>query len=141
MTQASADSHRSRRSFSASLVDIGSTLSQIVRTRFSLLAVEIAEEKARLPLLLGLALGAMICLALGAAVLSGWVLLFFWDTHRLEAFAFLGLGYVLVGIGLVCWLRYAVAHHPIPFETTINELEKDAAWLQSLSHSLDEENA
>ena len=113
------------------------TMVDVVRTRFSLLALEIAEEKARLPLLLGLAVGALVCFALGMVVLSGWVLLLFWDTHRLAAFLVMGLVYLGLGAGLAFGLKRSLSGPSFPFEATLAELEKDAAWLRSLGKSME----
>lgn len=113
------------------------TVIDVVRTRFSLLALEIAEEKARIPKLLGLALGAMISVVLGLLVLSAWVLVYFWDTHRLAAFLMMGFSYLGLGIILALSLKRSLSGPSLPFEATLAELEKDAAWLRSLGKSME----
>jgi uncharacterized membrane protein YqjE len=112
-----------------SLVRLSEAALALLRSRGELAAIEYAEERERLKrsaLTLAVAL-LMLAFALGGAGM--WVVVYFWDTGRLTAIAFVTLVYAVLAV--VLW-RVDVAQseaEPAPFAGTLAEFEKDRAWL------------
>ena len=117
-------------SISAAVGRIGSTVLAMARTRLELAAVELQEETQRLFGYLAWALAAAV-LALGALVLAVlFVLVLFWDTHRLEAVGGMTLLFALGSLIAVTKLRAGLAARPPFLPATLGELRKDAAALK-----------
>jgi uncharacterized membrane protein YqjE len=113
-----------------SVKHLASSLLAAAQTRLEILATEIDEERARLEQMLIVALGAVFCLGMGVVLSVGFVVVYFWDTHRLAAVgglaaAFLGVGAVL---GLI--LRDKAKSRPKLFAVTRGELAKDRELLR-----------
>lgn len=125
------DSHQTPASLSHSLKNLSATLLGIFHTRLSLFGLELAQEKSRLISLLLLVSGALLFIALGILVFSLAAVVLFWDSHPVVALVVLGSIYLVLGL-LLCWqLRSHLAQFTIPFESTLQELEQDKAWLTS----------
>ena len=82
-TQGSARGQRgglfeSLRAFATTLVSVG-------RTRLELLSLDIEEERVWLSSMLLWTLGAMFCAALSIVLILLFIVVVFWDTHRLLA--------------------------------------------------------
>lgn len=107
---------------------IGSTVLAMARTRLELAAVELQEETQRLFGYLAWALAAAV-LALGALVLAVlFVLVLFWDTHRLLAVGGMTVLFAL-GCGFaVMKLRGGLASRPPLLGATLAELRKDVEF-------------
>jgi uncharacterized membrane protein YqjE len=111
---------------------IGATALMAAQNRGELLLVELREEETRLiELLIWVAavgfLGAMFVLTLTAAI----ILLFpeHWRVYAAMGFsAFYLLGTVLALLNLKAILKSAKA----PFPSSLDEIRKDRAWLESL---------
>jgi uncharacterized membrane protein YqjE len=101
----------------------------LVESRVELASVEYAEERRRVTTVLALAIAGALCLVFALAGVAAFVVVLFWDTHRLWAIA--GVTVVFVLAGAIALLRgfgqYKDAPHP--FAATLAELEKDRAWL------------
>ncbi|MEH6435258.1 phage holin family protein [Massilia sp. DD77] len=112
-------------SISAAVGRIGTTVLAMARTRLELAAVELQEETQRLFGYLAWALAAAV-LALGALALAVlFVLVLFWDTHRLLAVGGMTLLFAL-GCGFaVMKLRGGLAARPPLLGATLAELRKD----------------
>ena len=115
-------------SISAAGGRIGSTVLAMARTRLELAAVELQEETQRLFGYLAWALAAAV-LALGALVLAVlFVLVLFWDTHRLLAVGGMTVLFAL-GCGFaVMKLRTGLASRPPLLGATLAELRKDVEF-------------
>lgn len=101
------------------------TFLSILRTRFELFALEAAEQKANVLVLLGLAFGALIFLALALLVFTATVAVYFWPTEdRYVALAILAGVYLLIGAGLVLAARSRL-NGSTPFAATLDELRRD----------------
>jgi uncharacterized membrane protein YqjE len=107
---------------------IGATVLAMARTRLELATVELQEETQRLFGYLGLALVAAV-LGAGALVLAVlFILVLFWDSHRL-----LAVGGMTALFALGCWiavarLRGALAARPPMLAATLAELRKDVEF-------------
>ena len=109
----------------ASARALGATLLDILGTRAELALVELREEgerRKRIVMLLGIA----VLFLLPALVLAAlFVVVLFWDTHRLAAVG--GMTLLYFGIAGFALLRAAARAReaPPPFEATLRELAAD----------------
>lgn len=102
----------------------------ILRTRLSLLGVEVREEQQRIFLLLVLAAASLLFFAMGLIMASFLVVVAFWDTdYRLLAIACLGGVYWIVALLIALWLRARARIEPVLFAASLAELTKDEAEL------------
>lgn len=113
---------------SAAIGRIGATVLAMARTRLELATVELQEETQRLFGYLGLALAAAF-LAAGAVTLSVlFVLVLFWDTHRLLAVGGLAILFALGCAIVAMQLRSKLAARPPLLGATLAELRKDVEF-------------
>jgi uncharacterized membrane protein YqjE len=114
----------------AALVRLGAAGIDFSRTRIELATLEFTEERerttTRLVLVAATALGFAFAL-LGA---SAFVVVWFWDTHRLLALGVVTLVYVLIGVFALMRMQAFQRSAPKPFATTLAELERDRDWLR-----------
>ncbi|HZH57123.1 phage holin family protein [Yanghanlia caeni] len=105
---------------------LAASLVSILRTRFELFALEAAEQKSRLFVLVGLAAGAAVCLVLALLVFTVTVAVYFWPTEdRYVALGILAFVYFAIGIGLLVAIRSRLVNGPQPFAATLDELRRD----------------
>ena len=76
------------------------------------------------------ALGAVFCLAMGIVLSTFFIVVLFWDTHRLAAVGLLAGGFLAAGIALGLILRDKAKSRPKLFSATRGELAKDQAALR-----------
>lgn len=115
---------RSLRSLLASLL-------LVARTRGELLQVELEEEKQRVAGIAAFAVAAAVFLALSVVVLTFFLMLLFWDTHRVMAAGLIAAAYALIGIGCALGARNRASVKSKLFAASLAELGKDSARLQS----------
>jgi uncharacterized membrane protein YqjE len=108
-----------------SLKGLGETLAEIASTRAELFAVELQEESQRLQRMIVFAALAAVFLAAALLLVAGFVVLLFWDTHRVAASAGVTILYAGVGAWAAMRLRALVRNRPPPFEATLEELRRD----------------
>jgi uncharacterized membrane protein YqjE len=107
---------------------MGKTLNEMARVRGALFAVELREEvEKRKRMLLLAALGAAL-LHTAFLLLTAFVALLFWDTHRIAAVGAMAALYLACGIVALIRLR-ANAASADPFAGTLGELRRDLAAL------------
>jgi len=113
----------------ASLRSLGSALLDAIGTRAELALTELREEgeRRREMLVLGLVGGLFLALALLLAAL--FVVLLFWDAHRLAALGGVTLLYSGVAAWALALLRAKQRASPAPFEATLRELAADRELL------------
>jgi uncharacterized membrane protein YqjE len=109
---------------------IGATLSDIVRVRGELFAVELREDIERRKHLLVLAIAGVALIHMAFILLTLFVTVFFWETHRLAAIAVMAALYLACGAFAFIRLRSAAAASPAPFAATLRELDQDLAGLR-----------
>lgn len=110
---------------------MGATLGEAARVRGALLGIEIREELERRKHMLVLATLAVAFLHMAFLLLSLFVAVVFWDTHRVEAIGLMATLYLVFGAAALFRLRLAVATSPAPFAATLGELDRDLADLRS----------
>jgi uncharacterized membrane protein YqjE len=102
----------------------------LVRTRAELVSVELAEERDRLVRRLAFLLGGVLLLAFAALYAGAFVIVLFWDSHRLLAIAGVTLVLAVVAVLLLGQARSMGRDAPAPFAASLAELDKDYQWLQ-----------
>jgi uncharacterized membrane protein YqjE len=113
-----------------SIKDLAQSLLGAARTRLEILATEIEEERLRLEQMLLVALGAVFCVGMGVVLSVFFVVVLFWDTHRLAAVGALAAGFLAVGVVLGLILRDRARSRPKLFAATRDELAKDQTILR-----------
>lgn len=118
------DDVKSRGLFS-SLRHLLATLIGTARTRLALLQVELEEEKLRLAGIAVLAVAAAVFIALAIVVFTFFLILLFWDTHRVLATGLIAAGYLLIGIGCAMAARQRAAVKSKLFAASLAQLDAD----------------
>ena len=113
-----------------SIRNLASTLLGAAHTRLEIFSTEIEEERLRLEQLLLVTLAAAICLGMGLLLCVAFVIIYFWDTHRLLAVGVLAAAFLAIAVVLGAVLRAKVKARPKPFAVTRGELSKDSAMLK-----------
>lgn len=117
-------------SITAAVRRIGANVLDLARTRLELAAIELQEGAQRLFGYLAWAVAAAVLglFALGLVIL--FVLVLFWDTHRLAAVGGMAVLFILGTLFAVMKLRAGLAARPPMLPATLAELRKDAAALK-----------
>ena len=108
-----------------SLRSLGATLLELLAARAELAVVELREEGERRKTIAELAAVGGVFLALGLLLATLFVLVLFWDTHRLAAVAAMTVLYLGIAAGAFARMRYLSATAPPPFEATLREFAAD----------------
>lgn len=109
---------------------IGATLLAMARTRLALAAVEAQEEVQRV---LGFAAWTLFAAFLGAGafmLVALFVIVLFWDTHRLLAIGGMAGLFALAAALILARVRAAFAARPPMMAATLAELNKDIAFIK-----------
>lgn len=115
----------------ASLQRLLATVVEIAQIRLDLLGTEIELEKRRFFAGLFWAALALLMLAVGLALLCGFVILLFGEGYRLTAVGLLALLFLGAGGLFLATARKRLCNRTNLFGTSIAELERDRAGLQS----------
>lgn len=106
-----------------------STLTSIVSTRLELLANELQEERLHLMQMLLFAALALFCLGLGVLLLTAFVVVLFWDDHRLAVLGMLSVFFFALGTLMAMLLRGRMQAKSKLFSASLAELFKDREQL------------
>jgi uncharacterized membrane protein YqjE len=112
-----------------SLKRLASTLTSIVSTRLELLASELQEERLWLTQMSLYALFAIFCFGMGLLLLTIFVVVLFWDDHRLAVLGGLCILFIVLGALMANILRVKARSRPKLFTVSIAELSKDREQL------------
>jgi uncharacterized membrane protein YqjE len=115
----------------ASLRRLGATTVELLRTRVELIATEIDEERDRITRLLVLSAIAGFLLALGIVMLTFFIIILAWDTHRILATAILTVTYLGAGVLAALKARAAAKEATKLFSASLAQLTKDRDALTS----------
>ena len=115
--------------FSDAAVRVADSALALMRTRAELAAVEFAEERERLKRSAMMLAGAVFMLSFTLLGIAAWIVVYYWDTNRLEAIAAVTLGFAAIGAGLLWGNTVRNREAPAPFSATLAEFEKDRAYL------------
>lgn len=117
-----------------SLRRLFATALELAQVRLDLVSTEVELEKRRI--FDGLLWGAVavVVLTLGLALACLFVLLIFWDSHRLLATGFLASIFLAGGILLLLRARMQLRSSAGMFSLSVLELERDLSQLKSSNH-------
>ncbi|MBK9160400.1 MAG: phage holin family protein [Nitrosomonadales bacterium] len=115
----------------ASARQLLSTLVSIASTRLELLANEWQEERLRLSQMLLLALLALFCFGVGALLLTLFIVLLFWDEHRLVVTAVMSVLFITAGTLIGALLHRMLQEKSRLFSVSLAELAKDREHLDA----------
>jgi len=104
---------------------LAATLTSIVSTRLELLANELQEERLRLTQMLLFALFALFCFGMGLLLLSVFIVVLFWDDHRLAALGALSVIFFVSGSLAALLLRGKAQEKSKLFSASLAELADD----------------
>jgi len=113
---------------------IATTLVAMARTRLALAAVEAQEETQRV---LGYAAWTLLAAFLGAGALmlvALFVIVLFWDSHRLLAIGAMAGVFALAAAAILLRVRAHLAARPRMMAATLAELDKDLAFIKGAPH-------
>ena len=108
-----------------------STLTSIVSTRLELLANELQEERLHLTQMLVLALFTLFCFGIGVLLLTAFIVVLFWDEHRLAALGTLSVVFLALGVLTAMLLRSKMEAKSKLFSVSLAELAKDREQLST----------
>ena len=110
-----------------------STLTTLVSTRLELLANELQEERLRLTQMLLFTLFALFCFGMFLLLLTVFIVVLFWDDHRLAVLGVLSVIFFASGSLAVVLLRGKAQEKSKLFSASLAELAKDREQL-GISH-------
>ena len=118
----------------ASLRRLSATVIELAQVRIDLLSTELELEKRRI--FDGLLWGAfaVVVLGVGLVLACGFVMLLFWDTHRLVTAGVLASAFLGSGILLAVMARRRLRSLDGMFRLSLNELEQDITELRSTNN-------
>ncbi|HEU0234540.1 MAG TPA: phage holin family protein [Gallionella sp.] len=108
-----------------------STLTSIASTRLELLANELQEERLRLTQMLIFTLFALFCFGIGILLLTAFIVVLFWDDHRLAVLGAMSALFFALGALMVMLLRSKAQAKSRLFSTSLAELSKDREQLEN----------
>lgn len=108
-----------------------STLTSIASTRLELLANELQEERLRLTQMLLFTLLALFCFGVGILLLTAFIVVLFWDDHRLAVLGALSAIFLALGMLMTMLLRSKAQAKSGLFSASLAELAKDRARLET----------
>ncbi len=108
-----------------------STLTSIASTRLELLANELQEERLHLTQMLLFALFALFCFGIGILLLTVFIVVLFWDDHRLAALGALSALFFALGTLMAVLLRSKAQAKSRLFSVSLAELAKDREQLKT----------
>jgi uncharacterized membrane protein YqjE len=117
----------------ASLQRLLASSAEVLRTRVEILSTELEEEGVRVRELFLLEQVSLFFLGLGLLLVTLFVVLAFWETHRLPVLAGFAVLYLAIGTTTVLVMRHKLRTRPRLFSATLSELGKDRVRLTSRS--------
>ncbi|MBI1965240.1 MAG: phage holin family protein [Betaproteobacteria bacterium] len=114
-----------------SLRNLLATLVALLQTRLDLLATELEEERLRIGQALLWGCIALAFLVLGVVMLTFFLVVLFWDTHRVLVSGLLAFIYLAAGVTAVLVARDRLRARSKLFSDSLAELAKDREQLTS----------
>lgn len=112
-----------------SLRRLAATLIALLQTRLELLATELEEERVRLVQVLLWGCIALASLLLGVVMLTLFVVVLFWDAHRVLVSGLLALTFIAIGLAAVAVARSRARARSRLFSASLAELANDREQL------------
>jgi uncharacterized membrane protein YqjE len=128
---AQSNSQHSAEGLLGSLKSITALAVAIAHNRLNLLSTDLEIAREQTVSVLMMVLVALFCLCFGALLLALFVVVIFWDTHRLIALGSMTGLFILIGV--ICFWRVikALKAMPATFEASLAELAKDYKALKA----------
>lgn len=104
-------------------------LLEVAQTRVEIVATEFEEERERLRELVVYGFLTLFFFGFGLALLTLFLILAFWDSHRLFVVGGFALAYLAAGVVALAVLRAKSRSRPRLFAATVSELKKDREQL------------
>lgn len=114
----------------ATIRALARSLLAVLQTRLELLATEFDEERERLAEFAVLAAIAAVCFSFAAFLVVLFIVVLFWDSHRLTAVGALAAGFAGAGAFVLNAIRRRAAERPALFSASLDELRKDQDTLR-----------
>ncbi|MDP1660094.1 MAG: phage holin family protein [Methylotenera sp.] len=114
-----------------SIKNMAATLVAVVHTRLDILSTDLEEGRERLMSLLVMAFVSLFCLCVGVVLLAIFIVVAFWDTHRLLVLGLLTSIFLVAGAVLCGLAIRALKAMPRVFQASLDELSKDKQHLDS----------
>lgn len=108
-----------------------STLTSIVSTRLELLANELQEERLHLTQMLLFVLFALFCFGMGLLLLTVFIVVVFWDDHRVAVLGVLCTLFFALGAVMTLLVRSKMRVKSKLFSASLAELAKDRQHLNA----------
>jgi uncharacterized membrane protein YqjE len=109
---------------------LASTLICIVSTRLELLANELQEERLHLSKMLLYSLSALFFFGVGILLLTVFIVVLFWDEHRLVVLGGLSFAFIVLAMLMALSVRNMAKSKSKLFSASIVELAKDHEQLE-----------
>ena len=106
-----------------------STLASVASTRLELLANELQEERLYLTQMLFFTLVALFCFGMGLLLFTVFIVVLFWDDHRLAVLGVLCTIFFALGTLIAMLLRSKAQAKSKLFSASLAELAKDGEQL------------
>ena len=113
-----------------SLKNLAGSVLDTAQTRLALLSSELEEQRERLARIAVLAAICGFFLALAIVLATMFIVVLFWDTHRLLAIGVLGSLFLVAAVIAFAIMRAESENRPRLFGATIAEFSKDRERLQ-----------
>lgn len=107
------------------------TVSAIVSTRLELLSNELQEELLHLEQVFFFSVAVLFCFGLAVLLLTAFIVVLFWDDHRLAILGSLSAIFFALGAWLSMLLRSKAQAKTKLFSVSLAELSKDREQLDS----------
>jgi uncharacterized membrane protein YqjE len=109
----------------ASLQRMVATLLEILQTRLEIVVTEFEEERVRLRELVVFSFLTLFFVSLGLVFLTLFIVMLYWETHRLNVLGGFALLYLGLGVFAGVWLRRCLKSRPRLFAATLSEIAQD----------------
>lgn len=113
---------------------LAATLLAMVQTRLALASVEMEEQSQRYLGYLLMSLLALFLFGIAIVLLALFVIILFWDTHRIEAVLGMAALFALSALGVAIKVRAGFAAQAPLLSATMGELQKDIDFLKTAGH-------
>lgn len=109
---------------------VAGTALAMLHSRIELATMELGEAGRRLFTAGLVALFATLLLVASLAMVSAWLVLLLWSTLGSAVLGLFALVYLLLGVGLLWWVRRQIDGQPPMLGATMAELRRDATLLR-----------
>lgn len=107
----------------------------MIHTRLELASVEMEQQSQRYLGYLLMSLLALFLFGIAIVLVAVFVIILFWDTHRIAAVLGMAALFALSALGIGMKVRAGFAAQPPLLSATMGELQKDLEFLKSAGHA------